>query len=412
MGKRAFLLGTTGVDKSTVLQRITDYRRKRHDYDISKLATLDFEREFVRPDYDLHSYLDANANDQRSIWRGAWQKLMEFVNGNPDKDIILAMHGVLVRPLYGTRSPLDIGQLKQFEPTSIVTLIDDVYTKWHRTEERAAGREYKGRPSLMALLDARRDELFLGDVLASNLSSTGQNLTNYAVAVHHPVRVLDRLIFGTSRPKSYYLSFPISGPRRLAAEGDPEGINEVDDFLRCATQFEKNNDSAVCFCPLTIDELPLRAALDASDPDGDLVCLKRGSRWDVRQFYSDESLLTDPDVLPKELNLPRKDVAQAIPLLQWDVRLRDYRLVLQSRNLVVFNPIFDGKKTGGVENEIYCALNHLIPVHIFQDPKRDPEAQAQQAYSGKGGSLGERPTDDYVTFYPSLEEMFGKLSSA
>jgi hypothetical protein len=423
MARRVLLLGTTGVDKDTALQNLRDYRRRAGN-DISNLVTLDFEHTFIQSSsymgLELHSYLDTFEREQRSIWREAWRHCANYLQQHEAHDVIIAMHGVLVRPLYGVRSPIYIEDLKAFRANSIVTLIDDVYTMWHRTEHRAGQLRWRGRPTLAQLLDARRAEIFMGDVLATNLATPGTPLLrNDVLAVLHPARVLDRLVFNGIRPKTIYTSFPITGPRRLARENNSSGIDEVNDFLGRTSDFEKANTSHVFFCPLTIDELPLTNALEQAlaqmQTQGnpvDTVELPRNSRWDINTFYGSsrsDPLLTNPDDLPDRLHIPLEDVKDAVPIIESDVARRDYRLVLQSNRLLVFNPYFQGEQSSGVANEIRCAINHFIPVHIYQDSNHDPEGKARMYFYGKEGSLGSRPSDEYVAFHNTLGDLFEAL---
>jgi adenylate kinase len=399
MARRILLLGTTGVSKENVVKKLEEYLRARRD--IPNFVSLDFERQYIEsPRRKLYNYLDDPEDRQRSLWREAWVRCNREIQSIQDKDVILAIHGVLVRPLFGTRSPVYIDDLKQFQPTAIVTLIDDVYTKWYRTEDRARGRTYVGRPTLAQLLDARRAEIFLGDVLATNIAPADVPLQNYVVAIRHPARVLDRLLFRPHVPKTVYLSFPISGPRRLARQGDKSGIAEVNAFLTRACEVERSDLNTVFFCPLTIDELPLIATLDQHHTDQDTIEFHMNERWDIEEFYGAEILLTNPDSIPEILKLPRQYVQDAVPFIRTDVATRDYRLVLQSRSLIVFNPWFQGEQSRGVDSEIDCALHHGIPVHIFQDSLHDPEGVARKTLKGgESGALGGRPTDDYINFY-------------
>lgn len=266
MIRRALVLGTTGVDKRGALDRLLAYRETHAD--ISNLVVKDFEQDYVKKHTELHGYLDVAAGPQKELWRKAWQDCIREIDELQDKVVILLMHGVLVRPLYGTRSAVDIAALRAFQPDILVTLIDDVYTQWYRTEHRATELGFRGRPSLAELLDARRDETFLGDILASNLGSEGSLIPHFLLAVHHHARTLDRLLFGPPKRRTVYLSFPISGPRRKLKDGDTSGIEETNAFLQRANDFDKESGNSIFFCPLTIDELPLVQSFERADQKG------------------------------------------------------------------------------------------------------------------------------------------------
>ena len=317
------------------------------------------------------------------------------------ENTILSLHGVLVRPLYTIRTPIDLDSLKQFRPDTIITLIDDVYMMWHRTTQRAAQEESKGRPTLEQLLTGRRAELFLGDIIRSHCEVKRQNTL---IAVKHPARVLDRLLFGPPNLRCIYLSFPISGPRRDQVGGDDSGIKEVNTFLSQAAKFEKDNAGFVCFNPLTIDELPMLGLLKGSTKKK-LVEFSSAKRWNVRKFLGNETLLTLDSDTPPTFELKRDELDRADGLIRADVATRDYRLVMQSDFLVVFNPWYDGRETGGVGNEIRCALFHRIPVKIYQDKEHDRSGQARKQLKKAPGSLGAPTESTYIQFYETTDDL-------
>ena len=78
---------------------------------------------------------------------------------------------------------LDVNEVASFRPHLIVTLIADVYDMWWRTESRAAGEAWKGRPTLEQLLLARRFEVAIGDQLAL---ASATNPRHIVLAVGHP----------------------------------------------------------------------------------------------------------------------------------------------------------------------------------------------------------------------------------
>lgn len=168
MPKRVLVLGTTGVDKQTALSNLKSNRSMSEE--TSNLHILDFEKDFIVPEFGLYDYLDGLEAYQRTIWQTAWKKCADRLRELEHQDVILSIHGVLVRPLYGVRSSIHLNDLKEFKPDKIITLIDDVYLKWHRTELRAQGLDFRGRPTLEQLLSARRAEMFCGDIFSHNIA--------------------------------------------------------------------------------------------------------------------------------------------------------------------------------------------------------------------------------------------------
>lgn len=407
MGRRILVLGSTGVGKAVALQQLSNYRERLAGVPVK---FFDFEKDFVEAERPLYQYLDVDEVAQRRIWQAAWVRFLEEFGALGDTDVILAMHGVVVRKMYGFRTPIIIDDIKRFSPSLIITLIDDVYLQWARTERRAHGEDHIGRPTLAQLLAARRAEIFLADIIAAHVNPP---TLNYALAVHHPARTLDRLIFGAAtRRKTIYLSFPISGPRRDQGEGDSSGIDGINAFLAAASEFDRASPPAVCFCPLTIDELPLAAECDATADNADEVAFNvRAKRWDVRQFYGSDPLLTVPESHPVEVRIPRQDCEDAVGLIKTDVAVRDYRLVSQASCLVVLNPWYKGNATGGVRNEIRAAMLAMKPVYVYQDPAHDPNGQAVAQLKGSRGSLGDIPRAEYIHFHRSIPALFDAVKS-
>jgi hypothetical protein len=233
--------------------------------------------------------------------------------------------------------------------------------------------------------------------------------------VRHPARVFERIAFEPANTELVYLSFPISKPRKMAAKGDRSGISEVNAFVRRMVEFQRAHQGIVCLCPLSIDEIPLVNAFRCGSDKDAFVEFDLAARWDTDAFHQGDVLLTNDSPLAGLLRIPRRQLADARGLITNDVGLRDKRLVLQSRRVVVFNPCFvdplldEEPIAGGVEVEIDCAGVYSIPVHIFQDPKRDPDGLAQKRWRGSISALGGRPASRLVSLHDSLDDLLSRL---
>lgn len=409
MGEYVLILGVTGVAKNNAFSQLKKYIDSQGielNYKV-----VDFEKEFLAPvlaenEKDLYSYLDDTNLRQRQLWLEAWKRfkpVLKKLKKNRDKHIFLSLHGVNTREFTGTRSAVNIQSIvEDFSPTKIVTLIDNVYLKWSRTWGRAEGEPKRGQPTLEQLSDARRAEIFIGDVIAGHQEIKPRH---YVLAVCHPARTLYRLLFGSKDIRTVYLSFPISGPRRLLDNGDNSGISEVNGFLKEVNTFELKNPKIACFCPLTIDELPLVKNLpvvDEKDEEKHLVNFSLESkRWNVKDFWSDQILLCDS--IPPEISIPLKQIKEALGFISSDVGLRDYRLVRQAKYLIVFNPWFKGEETQGVRNEISMAVLCGLSVYIYQDPQHDNNGDAKKFLLPNKGTLGVDPKSHLIRFYESIE---------
>lgn len=401
------MLGTTGVAKRVVVSELRRHLRVAaldHPFE-----ARDFERDYVEPLFnDLPDFLESDETRQEEGWGRAWRTLLEEFPPTRDDDLLLSMHGVLVRDIYGVRSLVEVNEIAKLCPTHVVTMIDDVYLKWLRTETRAGGLSYVGRPTLLQLLDGRRAELLIGDTICRNVSGGHARIQNWFMAVRHPAQLLARIAFGSQGElRPVYLSFPISEPRRMNRDdGDKSGIDAVNGFLSDAREFERSNSRMAAFCPLSIDELPILGLMDSEADGNGMVNFEFAERWNVSDFYGSEEILmtnsaSDPD--PSDIELDRNQVKSSEGMIRADVAVRDYRLVSQSRRLVVFNPVFNNKLSGGVDNEIAYAAHLRRPVHIFQDEAHDSEGLARQHLLGSGGALGSRPSSNFIVFHESLD---------
>ncbi len=408
---RVLLLGPTGAEKRAAVTRlVSSYAGS------SAPEFIDFEAEYLRP---VHEFLDQQFDQQRRAWDEAWSKLLTRVGPPGESDnLIVGLHATITRRLYGCRSPIFVPLVMEYRPDVVVTLVDDVYLMWHRTETRARSLDYRGRPTLQDLLEARRSETFMGDLLASHCRPPARH---YLVSIRHPARMLNRLLYH-GQAYRIYLGFPISTPRHLLDTGDSRGEDDVNGFLGRMYDFEAQHDNVCLFCPLGIDELPLVKCFERSQVSKGqaLVFSIKTMRWDSKQFLGDTQLLMDLSTVPDEVVIPATQVAEARGLIRADVAFRDYRLVRQSDHLIVFNPFYreDFEKAPsladdicrGVRNEIAMALQKPKPVWIYQDSKHDPNRFADQLWKPEPGSLGEFPRSSYVTIYHCLDEMISKLS--
>lgn len=408
MRERVILLGITGLNKNAIAQRLQRYCSARTTPLVFKF--FDFESAFLDPiirrnNLSYYAYLDVDKHRQRELWDQAWLVCSNELERHQDEHIVLSLHGVITRNVIGSRSAIHIPSIIAFRPTKIITLINDIYLHWECTERHARGVEYRGRPSLLELLDARRAEIFLGELISGQVP---EKPPHYVLAVCHPLRTLFRLLFGGASLRTIYLSFPISGPRKQLLEGSEKGVQEVNDFLKEVYVFEACTPNIVLFCPLSIDELPL-ASLDISGPTDPSASVRfqLASRWDVTTFWPDEELITTKHDLT-EIRLSPKHLADAVAMISSDVALRDYQLVRQSMALAVFNPFFDGEESRGVRNEINLARGNNRPIHIFQDPTHDTSGALQEMI-GSPGSLGSDPGWQYIHPHDTLSSLFDEL---
>lgn len=400
------MLGITGVDKRVAVKQLTKYQT---DIDFQHpVAYKDLIRDYIRPglNIEVNAFLDNDTDRQLSAWREAWQMLLEDHPPGDESDVIVGMHCVLARSVYGIRAVFDIDLIKQFAPTHVVTLLDNIYMHSARTRRRAAERSWVGTPTLEQLLEARRAESLLGDLIVSHLEDLH---VNWHISVQHPARTLHRLLYEDVLP--IYLSFPITVPRIMVEnDRDSSGIHDVNRFLRQAYEIEEQNGDLVFFCPLAIDELPLLNQASRPSREGEEAVFDAASQtWNVRDFLGEETPLLVSDSLhsvTEPVRLPVDEIRNAEQYLRGDVGRRDYRLVKQSRRLLAFNPYYSNRLSSGADNEIRYAGDLRIPVVVFQDQNQDGDNRAEHHLRGSGGALGDRPGSEYVQIVRDLDKAF------
>lgn len=397
---RVMLLGITGLDKGFVLGRLEE-SLARSIAITGKIRLIDFEKEYIDKEFahEFHSYLDAEQDKQRDLWRRCWARMSKDVKND---SVFVALHGACTRPLFGIRSPIGFEEIRGFGFTQILTLIDDIYDIWYRTQRRAENLSHIGIPSLAELTEARRSEILIGDIIANFISDEYRTVQNFVLAIKHPMRAMVRLLEGeVPTHKRIYVSHPISAPRRRALESDPTGINEINQILQVVNEFDIGSTDAVFFYPLTIDELPLQRPAPISQ--NNQVIFSRSDRWDVRDFISSDSFLCDMNGLPSGIALSSEELEEVVGMIKPDIRSRDLRLIRQSRRLVVLNPWYEGRRPRGVRAEIDSAVYHHMRIHIWQDKCHDPTGECAKNYKyGNGGTFGSNSYPLYV--HGSLEE--------
>lgn len=416
-GKRVLFLGQTGVAKKDALTRLAAHCRK---YCYRDCEVVDFDQDWLIRRVSQNSFLDDDIRSQRRDWEDVWdecftKRIRPLVEG--DKDIFLGLHGCYTRSQYGSRCVLDLQRVAKFNPTLIVTLIADVYDMWWRTERRAGGEAWRGRPTIEHLIGGRRAEVMVADQLALECSERPRSLV---IAVGHPCDTIAKCIF-SENPKIVYLSFPISEPRRMEADGNFSGIKAVSDLIACAHAKQKTTPDLAFICPLAIDELPFSKAFDpeateetpegATEPRLRACRFERDAlRWDLSQFWPLDERMGPP----AEPYAPFwvKDVKNAAGSILTDVAWRDFRLAEQADRLAVFNPIFPGRDsvTGGVANEVAFAIRFGHPVYVYQDAAFDPKGLCGQWIKSYGsGTMGQGPSGQLINLKHSIDELLDSL---
>lgn len=424
MHQRILLLGCTGINKIEVANKIRDRGNRRG----REVKVIDFERSYVKRALDfpnLSSLLTMNIYDLTRLWDNAWNiftKEHPQINNNVSEVYVLSLHGVFVDSVSGIRVASNIEKIcQEFKPDLVITLIEDVYNIWWRTEARVPAGSHELRPTLEQLLMARRAETIVGDYIVASLyrysRSIGEKVRHVMLSVNHPVQVLERLIFDEALP--VYISFPISAPRRLMGHHQQEKqnlgeqiVHAINEFHHLALKAQATSTSLSYISPLAIDELPFGKVVSSSTKGTEFINFDvSNSRWSLDNLWGNTPLLSAPP--PPPTPIKSEEVEDVQGLIKTDVGWRDARLALQSRFLAVFSPVMpqtDGTydKARGVIAEIEYAIANTIPCYIFQDPRFDPEGMWEK-HIGTPGTMGPNYLQQFTVTCASAEELFSRI---
>jgi hypothetical protein len=394
------LLGPTGVDKGAAVARLNARLKGTLGHQFNY---IDFENQFLKPKLNVKNWTVFLAQDliqQAGTWRQAWDALRQNLD---HENTILGLHATYVSGPLGLRCPVHIPSIcDDFKPTLIISLIDDVFQMWTRTEARAGGQEIKGRPSFEQLLAARRAEMLLGDVILSHTGNS--NARHILCATGNSLDALINLLVFNA--KVTYLSFPISAPRELEAKGDTTFRDIINQAHRLAATEMSTRRTRSFISPLAIDELPI-VFKERAAPDGateiEFDC--ENERWNLANLWGDPQLVILPS-LTGARKFPIAQVSSASGTIWTDVGWRDRRLVLQSDSLAIVcpKPPNEERITRGVMEEIQTAVPLGIMCNLWQKPEWDADNFVGKTFPA-AGSMGIGQTQASVQKLDTLENL-------
>ena len=400
--ERVLLLGPTGVDKRLAVDRLSAHLREKHGL---SLTYIDFEKDYLNASLPASgswtNFLWQQPADQHRVWSEAWDRLRRDLRRKSGV-VVLGLHATYVSAMVGLRCPVDIPAIaKDFRATLIINLIDDIYSAWRRTEERAAGREDRGRPTFEQLLVARRAEQFVGDIILTHGQNSGARHILYAS--NNTIIGLANLLVADA--KITYLSFPISEPREMEAKGELGFRDLINDLHHRAYNVMVADVARTFISPLSIDELPLvRASENQNDGPLKFDCLK--DRWQTDGLWGhlDATLVPAP---PGAFDFPEKQIHEARGVIATDVGWRDRRLVLQAKSLAILCPKPPGRDriTRGVKEEVDLAVTQGIACIWWQNSDWDSNDYVGTTVWPAAGSMGIGQTQALVRRAASLDEM-------
>jgi hypothetical protein len=328
-----------------------------------------------------------------------------------DAPLVLAAHMCYYHQQTREFAPLVDFELlgRLFQPDVVVTLVDDVEEMFERLRQPGqmySKYDYRGSAGL-ALRCAHLAQLIhwrASESAFAEAFARFRRCPHYVLAGKHPMDTLVKLLSDPGRP-TVYLSHPISGPRRQLNKGNRGAFDEFAGALEQVASSLRRHITV--FEPTTIDEFRFRSFELAGAPDcksGTVFVPELGERWplpnhgedlvlgsvntsDPKPF--DASLLaeyetarrrdprgstrsgvrgllsriraafTRPPDWFRELDIASVLVGALVGEIGRAVTARDLKLVGQCKHLVVVRPLFNGRSSGGVGEEIraYCTLH-------------------------------------------------------
>jgi len=372
---RFIFAGHTGIRKAEVLESLRVETARRFNVSKNKIGIYCVEDEIKRilGTPSLVPYLEStNENMKRKLWINAFTEILKREKEEDPLHSFLSIHLTFQRkscffsPIAWNKP---ISLIKEWGARKIITLIDDIYVVKKRIQP---GTRFR----LRELTVWRNIEILAADILAREVFPNATNsYPSYSrspvVAVKHPPKMLDRLLF-EDEMKKVYACIPISKTRN-----NKEGVSEINNFLR------ELHEQFIVFDPLTIDERPLidlSKSLESGNSKGDRVVFNKERRWPIDKEFC---LCSDENEYPIELELQEVlEIAERFKAgdkseIDRNIELRDLRLIDQCDFLIVYRPFYGKKQiTQGMNSEILYAKNvRCCPSYFIHDLETDGEFQ-------------------------------------
>lgn len=388
-GSRCFIFtGQTGVNHRQVAERLALFVADReglpqavNNPDVKKrISIYCVEDELLdRPGGDITVFLDSyNEEKLERKWTEALKRVRNKIEAEEPQNAVISMHTTFHR--FGRIfSPLNWELIKQLQPVRFVTLIDDIYSIWHRVCWREQHLAVTGSYfRLRELATWRSIEMLMTDCLAKYVDPDVRPVKrNFVLGIKHPTAMLYKLLFEPER-LIIYIGFHITDTRE-----DPKMRQEIDSFRWTM------HDQFTVFDPLAIDEKILEflyerqtghSPLDNFVPPAEMeLNIQEQDRWrmhsDPRCLLTDEGQRESGEHGGFPISLPALEVKEVAGDLTHQIQMRDYRLIEQSDHVVHYRPQYGGRASSGVSSEIqYARETAFVPLAaVFPDSDGSPE---------------------------------------
>lgn len=381
---RVLFAGCTGLQKGLILSNLADFLCQANGLTRHPRIVNCVDIEDLITQQNAVSWSAFIRNFNSAYQRRYWESAVDSIARSASTDhLLVSLH--LTYCIKGRFvSLLQLGPIERFQPTHIVTLIDDVYEVWCRIAHRDQVEGTDFRLRLYQAIAWRSAETVLGEMLSRFLTERYQvHVPHYVVSVKHSVQTLYRLLY--EQLPRFYLALPISNTRK-----SPEHREEIDRMRR------RIHSDLLAFDPLTIDEdvpsLFERARTERSvryspfDPE---------LRW---PFIPNATLVDGrTDIYPFEI--PSEEILEIEPEVGKHIPSRDYTLIDQAECLAAYRPRYAGQWSQGMLSEFNYAANSSLPPKdiLIHSPESEPIDHPFL------GGIGDR--------YEDVEEWHEKLRS-
>lgn len=385
---RVLVLGIAGVQKRDYVNQVINVARKLDGGPANQGKT---ESKWIRL-HDLEkqvresqggaprftSFLDnPDREEQKRILKNEFQAILETIGtyepGPPHEFLLL--HGTYLRNKnYFSRINKEL--LDEFQPTVVVTLIDDFYDVVEQIKEREQRVKTGSTVGPEDVLIWRNIETMVGDIINNMIKYSRRH---FVVPVKHPPITLYRLLFERFRLR-LYTAYPMRTTRT-----HPNRVKELNSFR------EKLYESYTVFDPRTIDEhflLPINEVHDegyiAETSSKNIALLKR------QPIAFDQHT---PDKMRSLSNVTSISMIQRLKeRINSNIENRDFRLIDQSNAMVGYRPKWGASRVStGVKNETEHAIRQHKGVFLVH-PSED-------------GDISEGPFATKGTLYSSVNEL-------
>jgi hypothetical protein len=414
--------GEVSRGNEPILLKLEDHLRRVAAEDVERILRATVPANGLAKLYDvLRLPKPVLANHWREAFRGCVETAEQA--SAEGRDVFMTFHASWYH--LGNKeyiSAIDFRSLseRRTTPNILITLIDDIYDV--RSRLSAPGGVLAPRFArsselvdsvlkLLLILDWRASEIMLSERAADTMDAR-----HFLLAVKHPLRTLNALLYDGDRRRTAYLSHHISELRRMQYKSVDEKRIATEMIRRIQALARELRDSATLFEPTTIDEARFDYKFFLAD--GELIIPRLGERWPPASDESELAWVAPLDSVPEfgrewktkseeltarsptqpltvaeraELGVASALVQALVDKVISQINSRDHFLVEHSDGIVVYRPYLLGHEAGGVKEELQhhhrlvragISRATAVILHPAEDEALRPRRMAQRCCEG------------------------------